>query len=117
MLQYTDQEIRAKAVDLRLIYEGEDLPRNLRSRVIAALAEDERAKAPREKSGDPRMAGEIAIQPRGPILIDGEPLPWLVTNEPMDIRLADDGSGTVRLTLAANAIQIIKAEPKKEEQS
>ncbi|MGY4902571.1 hypothetical protein [Streptomyces sp. 900116325] len=117
MLQYTDQDIHAKAVELGLIYDSQELPRNLRSRVIAALAEEQRTRAPRATGPEPKVAGEIVVQPRGPILIDGEPLPWLVTTEPMDIRLADDGSGTVRLTLAANTIQIIKAEPKKEEQS
>ena len=117
LLRFTDREIQAKAEELGMVQAGQAIPTAaMRSRAAAALVEERRSQTPRP-AAEPRMADEIVVQPSGPILIDGEPIPWIVTTEPMDIRLADDGSGTIRLTLAANAIQILKAEPTKEEQS
>lgn len=45
--QFSDSELHAKAVQLGVITEGEELPREQRSRVAAALLEERRAaKAP-----------------------------------------------------------------------
>ena len=110
-IPYTDDDLAAKAVQLGLIHEGERLPRNLRGKVVAALLREEAA-AP--AAAEPELAREIVIQPNGVILVDGEPFPWLVAHEPVDVRLDPDGISTVRLTLLANAVQIIKPEPREE---
>lgn len=108
-LKYTDADIAAKAVQLGLIAEGEKLPRQLRGRVVAALAQAAPLSTP-----EPQMAREIVVQPGGQILINGEPFPWLVAQQPMEIGLNPDGVSTVRMTLLARAVQIIKPEPKEE---
>lgn len=110
-LRYTDADIAAKAVQLGLIQEGEELPRNLRGKVVAALMQEETAPTART---EPRLAAEIVLQPNGAILVDGEPFPWLVAQEPVDVHLDPDGISTVRMTLLANAVQIIKPEPREE---
>ena len=110
-LQYSDADIAAKAVQLGLIAEGEDLPRRLRGRAVAALAQEQTAPP---SAPEPQMAKEIVVQPGGRILVDGEPFPWLVAQQPMEIGLNPDGVSTVRMTLLARAVQIIKPEPKEE---
>lgn len=110
-IHYTDQEITAKAVQLGLIDEGGTLSRHLRSRVVAALAAEQAGPAAVRK---PQLAHEVIVQPGGTILVDGEPFPWLVAQQPMEIGLNPDGVSTVRMTLLARAVQIIKPEPKEE---
>ncbi|MFJ7963129.1 hypothetical protein [Streptomyces sp. NPDC096324] len=110
-IQCTDEEITAKAAQLGLITEGEDLPRHLRSRVVAALMGEQ---AGQQASKQPQLAREVVVQPGGTILVDGEPFPWLVAQQPMEISLNPDGISAVRLTLLAKAVQIIKSEPKEE---
>lgn len=110
-LTYTDADIAAKAVQLGLISDGEQLPRDLRGKVVAALLQEQAAPAAAE---EPQIAREIVIQPNGVILVDGEPFPWLVAQEPVDVRLNPDGVSTVRMTLLAGAVQIIKPEPREE---
>ena len=113
-ISYTDQQIREKAVHLGLIPDGADLPRHLRGKVVAAMAYGDAAE--RQKAPEPQLAREIVIQPGGSILIDGEPFPWIVAAEHMDIHLdpAPDGLSTVRLTLMASAVQVIRPEPRPE---
>ncbi|MFF5473328.1 hypothetical protein [Streptomyces achromogenes] len=111
-LTYTDADITAKAVQLGLIDKGEPLPRDLRGKVVAALLQEQAAHA--DAAVEPQLAKEIVIQPNGVILIDGEPFPWLVAQEPVDVRLDPDGVSTVRMTLLAGAVQIIKPEPREE---
>lgn len=111
-INYTDQEIRAKAVLLGLIQDGADLPRHQRGKVVAALAYGDAAE--RQQAPEPQLAQEIVIQPGGAILIDGEPFPWLVAGQPMDIGLNPDGVSTVRLTLMAATVQVIRPEPRPE---
>jgi hypothetical protein len=113
-IQFTDQQIHDKAVELQLIYPSQELPRNLRSSVVSALIQQEAQGGRPAGGGEPQLAKEIVIQPGGVILVDGEPFPWIVTNEPMQINLATDGPSTVRLTLASDAVQIIKPEPREE---
>ncbi|MGW2997282.1 hypothetical protein ACWDA9_38250, partial [Streptomyces sp. NPDC001193] len=61
----------------------------------------------------PPPAGEIVIHGSS-ILIDGEHFPWLVAAQPMDIGLNPDGVSTVRLTLMAASVQVIRPEPRPE---
>jgi hypothetical protein len=111
-IQYTDADIAAKAAQLGLIKEGEPLPRQLRGRVVAAMLQEQ---APAEDATDPEIADEIVIQPSGVILVDGARFPWLVAKEPIDVRVDPEGVSTVRMTLFANSVQIIKSEPREEQ--
>jgi hypothetical protein len=112
-IRYTDADIAAKAVQLGLIHDGEELPRQMRGRVVAALLKDHVPRDPAEQA-EPQAAREIVVQPGGAILVDGEPFPWLVAKQAMEIALNPDGLSTVRLTLIAEAVQIIKPEPREE---
>ncbi|WP_406157781.1 hypothetical protein [Streptomyces canus] len=105
--QFTDSELRAKAVQLGVISEGDELPRNQRSRVAAALLEERRTAEQTKAPADPVCVKEIAVR-GSEITVDGKPFPWLVARDPMDISLAPDGSGTVRLTLLAESVQVLK---------
>ncbi|WP_330339416.1 hypothetical protein [Streptomyces sp. NBC_00557] len=105
--QFSDSELHAKAVQLGVITEGEELPREQRSRVAAALLEERRAAKAPAQPAEPVRAREITV--RGTeITVDGKPFPWLVARAPMEIGLAVDGSGTVRLTLLADSVQVLK---------
>jgi len=113
-VKFTDDDVRAEAERLGLIESGAELPRHLRSRVVAALVQQEsQAKSPGPVT-EPELAKEIVVQPDGVILVDGEPFPWLVAREPMDIRVSPDAVSTVRLTLMTEAVQILKSEPQAE---
>ncbi|KOU41254.1 hypothetical protein ADK55_29115 [Streptomyces sp. WM4235] len=111
-IKYTDQEIHEQAVRLHLIGDSDELPRNLRSRVLATLVEVDRQQ--KVSGAEPELAQEIVIQPGGLILVDGNPFPWLVAAQPMDIGLNPDGVSTVRLTLMAANVQVIRPEPRPE---
>lgn len=113
-VKFNDDDIRTKAVELGLIKDGDTLPRDMRSKVAAVLLQEAAQAAPRQPARDPQLAKEIVIQPDGVILVDGEQFPWLVTRDPMDVRLDPEGVSTVRLTLMASAVQIIKPEPRPE---
>jgi hypothetical protein len=67
----------------------------------------------RQQAPEPQLAQEIVIHGSS-ILIDGEPFPWLVAARPMDISLNPEGVSTVRLTLMASAVQIVRPEPRPE---
>lgn len=110
-LQFDEADLHAKAVELGLIYASQELPANLRSRVAAALLQERATHAP---GSEPQLAKEIVIQQNGPILVDGEPFPWLVAKQPMEIGLNPDGVSTVRMTLLAESVQILKPEPREE---
>lgn len=114
-IRYSEQEILDKAVQLGLVEDGQPLPRHLRGRVVAALVAADAA--PRPQTVQPRLASQIVVQPGGDILVDGQPFPWLVGKDPMDIHLAPGGISTVRLTLLASAIQIIPPEPRPESET
>ncbi|WP_432137655.1 hypothetical protein [Streptomyces sp. bgisy154] len=102
-VQFPEAQIRAKAVEIGLIGEGEDLPRSLRSRVVAALIQEA---APRFREGSAPVADTVRVQPGGSIDIDGKPFPWMVQADRIEVALEPDGSGLVRLTLPARNIQI-----------
>lgn len=110
-LQFTDAEIQAEAVRLGVIKAGEALPRNQRSRVVASLAAEKQRPAAGAKVP---LARQITVQPGGDILIDGKPFPWVVLADRMEVALEHDGTGTVRLTVPAESIQIL---PKNESES
>lgn len=112
--QFTELDIRAKAVQLGLIRDGDELPRDQRSKVVAVLLDEAANASPRRTGPEPQLAKEIVIQPGGAIIVDGEPFPWLVSTQPMEIGLDPDGVSTVRFTLLAQAVQIIKPEPRPE---
>ena len=104
-LSFTDDEIRAQAVRLGLIEDGRELPRSMRSRVVASLAaERQRPDTPAEVP----IAQSIVIQPGGDVQVDGKPFPWVVQAERMQVALQPDGAGLVTLTLPALNIQILK---------
>jgi hypothetical protein len=113
-VQFTELDIRAKAVELGLIEDGAELPRHQRSKVVAVLLQEAANASPKNAEREPQLAKEIVIQPGGAILVDGEPFPWLVAKQPMEIGLDPDGTSTVRMTLLTGAVQIIKPEPRQE---
>jgi len=104
-LSFTDAEIYAQAVRLDVIKDGENLPRHLRSRVVASLAADRQRPA---QQADVPVAQSIVIQPGGDIHVDGKPFPWVIQAERMQVSLQPDGAGLVTLTLPALNIQILK---------
>lgn len=105
--QFTDSELHDKAVQLGVITDDEDLPRTQRSRVAAALIEERRASTAPGKPAEPVCAKDITVR-GSEITVDGQPFPWLVAKAPMEIGLAPNGSGTVRLTLLAECVQVLK---------
>lgn len=107
MQEFTEAEVHGQAVHLGLIQDGEELPRQMRSRAVAALVQERRTtKAPAAEGTVPQTAREIVVQPGGSILIDGAPLPWLASQDAIDVFLRHDGSGSVRLTLLTESVQI-----------
>ncbi|WP_331445867.1 hypothetical protein [Streptomyces xanthochromogenes] len=111
-LSFTDQEVEAAAVRLGLIEPGAKLPAEQRSRVIAAvLAERQAQRAVAEPA---RLAQNITIQPGGDITVDGVPLPWLVARDRIEVSVDADAVSTVRLTLLAASVQILKPPPESE---
>lgn len=113
-VSYTDQQILDQARRLGLISDGQDdLPRALRSRVIATLLQADHPQ-PEASLETPRLAQQIVIQPGGAVLVDGRPFPWLIARHPMEVTLDPDGTSTVRLTLMAGAVQIVQPEPRHE---
>jgi hypothetical protein len=113
-IQISDDAVQARAVQLGLIQQGEILPRHLRSRVIAAMADSDSHPV---GLSEPRLAREVVIQPGGTVLVDGEPFPWLVGRQPMEITLQHDGVSSVRLTLLAAGVQIVPPEPRTESET
>lgn len=108
--QFTDGQIQARAEELGLVEQGQALPLAKRSRVVAALIEEQRATASKEQQAKPVCAKEIVVQPGGQVLVDGEPFPWLIAKQPMEISLDanPEGISTVRMTLLTEAVQILK---------
>jgi hypothetical protein len=80
-IKNTDADIAAKAVQLGLIQDGDELPRQMRGRVVAALLQEQAAAGTGDQP-EPQAAREIVVQPGGAILVDGDPFPWLVAKQP-----------------------------------
>ncbi|MGW6531478.1 hypothetical protein [Streptomyces venezuelae] len=104
-LSFTDAEIQAKAEQLGLVDAGTPLPRNQRSRVVAALTTEKRRPA---QKADVPIAQSVVIEPGGDVTVDGKPFPWVLQAERMEVTLSPDGAGMVRLTMPALNIQILK---------
>lgn len=107
MITFTPEQIRAKAERLGLIAPGDQLPAHQRSRVVAALAVEQ---APAVKAADVPVAQSILVQPGAGVEIDGRPFPWIVQADAIEVTLAPDGSGLVRLTIPTQSVQITKPE-------
>lgn len=102
-LSFTDDDIQAKAEQLGLVQPGQELPRNLRSKAVAALAAERRRPA---RAEDVPLAQAIVVQPGGDITVDGRPFPWVVQADRIEVTLGPDGAGMVRLTIPAANVQI-----------
>jgi hypothetical protein len=110
-LSFTDEELHERAVRLGLIPEEElrtfggalVLPASVRAKAAASLAADRRAAQPK---GGPRIAKVVTVRPgRGP-LVDGQPFPWVITDDAISVEVRADGSGFVRLTIPAELVRI-----------
>lgn len=106
MLDFNDAEIRAKAAELGLVYDGHTVPAHLRSRVAAAIVEERRGAAKQEALPPATVAQSISVQPGIGVEIDGAPFPWIVQADHVEVTLAPDGSGLVRLTIPTNSVVI-----------
>lgn len=119
--QFPEAELQAKAVQLGLVQEGQAIPTAaMASKVKAAIVEDRRAaKRQGQPATEPVCAKEIVVQPGGAVLIDGEPFPWLIAKQSMEIGLDPEPGGisTVRLTLLAESVQVIKPEKSQSKES
>lgn len=107
MLEYTDAEIHAKAVQMGVIYESQTVPANMRSQIVAALVEERRAAAQPSEDGL-YIGGQITIRPGTSIELDGQRLPAAGESVEIHVSADPDTPSTVRLTLLAHTIQTIK---------
>ncbi|MGW4250580.1 hypothetical protein [Streptomyces californicus] len=106
-LTVTDAGIARKAVQLDVIKEGQPVPPNERSRIVAALLQEQ---MPGVKTADVPVAQSIVVQPGGGVEIDGRPFPWVIQAETIEVTLDPSGSGLVRLTIPTLSVQITKPE-------
>ncbi|WP_432147959.1 hypothetical protein [Streptomyces sp. bgisy029] len=106
-LTVTDADIARKAVQLGVIEEGQPVPPKERSRIAAALLQEQ---MPGVKKADVPVAQSIVVQPGGGVEIDGRPFPWVIQAETIEVTLDPSGSGLVRLTIPTQSVQIIKPE-------
>lgn len=106
-ISFTPAQIHDEAVRLGLIADGQQLPQNLRSTVVASLASPS-SSATEAPAVAPRPASRVEIRtgPEGFVTIDGHPFPWLIAPEQIAVTLEPDGSGTVRLAIQADAVTI-----------
>ncbi|MFE3485085.1 hypothetical protein [Streptomyces griseus] len=106
-LTVTDADIARKAMQLGVIEEGQPVPPNMRSRIVAALLQEQ---MPGVKAADVPVAQSIVVQPGGGVEIDGRPFPWVIQAETIEVTLDPSGSGLVRLTIPTLSVQITKPE-------
>ena len=110
MLSFTDDEIKAEAVRLGLITNADDLPRHLRSQVVASLA----ARTTTDTADSPGAAvpgGELTVTADGDVLLDGRPFPLPVTTDPIEVTARHGGRTTVRLTVVVDACHLHTGAP------
>lgn len=106
-LSFTDRQIQEQAESLGLVERGEELPRHLRSRVVASLAANDASRpSTAEETAKPRVARSISVQQDGEIKVDGATFPWAVARDRMEVVIDPDRVCTVRLTLLAESVQI-----------
>lgn len=106
-LTVTDADIASKAVELGVIKPGEPVPPQVRSRIVAALLQEQ---VPRMKAADVPVAQSIVVQPGAGVEIDGRPFPWVIQAETIEVVLDPSGSGLVRLTIPTLSVEITKPE-------
>ncbi|MEV6074915.1 hypothetical protein AB0L80_07390 [Streptomyces sp. NPDC052069] len=106
-LTVTDADIARKAVELGVIQQGEPVPSAVRSRIVAALLQEQ---MPHMTSADVPVAQSIVVQPGSGVEIDGRPFPWVIQAETIEVTLDPSGSGLVRLTIPTLSVQITKPE-------
>lgn len=106
-LTITDADIARKAAELGLIKPGEPVPANARSRVAAALMQEQ---MPRVKASDVPVAQSIVVQPGAGVEVDGRPFPWVIQSDTIEVVLDPSGSGLVRLTIPTLSVEITKSE-------
>ncbi|NDZ63558.1 hypothetical protein [Streptomyces cyaneofuscatus] len=106
-LTVTDADITRKAVELGVIEEGQMVPPKERSRIVAALLQEQ---MPRMTSADVPVAQSIVVQPGSGVEVDGRPFPWVIQAETIEVTLDPSGSGLVRLTIPTQSVQITKPE-------
>lgn len=104
-LTVTDADIARKAVELGVIKEGEAVPAAKRSRIAAALLQEQ---VSRVQPADVPVAQSIVVQPGGGVEVDGHPFPWVIQAETIEVVLDPSGSGLVRLTIPTQSVQITK---------
>lgn len=109
MLNFSDHEVHAEAVRLGIVRAGEDLPRHLRSQAAASLANQTPAGEP-PAPAPAVVARSITVRPSAGIDIDDQPFPWIVQADHIEVTLAPDGSGLVRLTIPTKSVTITKPE-------
>nr|WSS66732.1 hypothetical protein OG284_36920 [Streptomyces sp. NBC_01177] len=107
-LTVTDADIARKAVELGVIEEGEPVPPARRSRIVAALLQEQVSRG--NRAADVPVAQSIVVQPGGGVEIDGRPFPWVIQAETIEVTLDPSGSGLVRLTIPTLSVQITKPE-------
>lgn len=117
MLTFTDQQIHAEAVRLGLIAPVEDLPRHLRSQVVASLAAPV-ADEPEPAGGVPPVEvapdadAELTVYADGPVLLNGSPFPLPVNGaDPIEVIARRGGLTTVRLTVVVGACHLLPGTP------
>lgn len=106
-LTVSEAEVRRKAIELGVITDGQALPAELRSRIVAALIAEQ---APRVRQDDVPVASSIRVQPGGGVEVDGRPFPWVVQADTIEVTLDPSGAGLVRLTIPTKSVEIIKSE-------
>lgn len=108
MLSFSDEQVHAEAVRLGLIEAGADLPRHLRSKAAASLANQ--ASPSQAPAPAAAVARSITVRPGSGVDVDGRPFPWIVQAEHIEVTLAPDGSGLVRLTIPTKSVTITAPE-------
>lgn len=113
-LSVSEADITAKAVELGLIKPGEPVPPAQRSRIAAALFQEQ---MPRTKTADVPVAKSIVVQPGVGVEVDGRPFPWVIQGETIEVTLDPSGKGLVRLTIPTLSVQITKPDTESEQNS
>lgn len=109
MLEFTDAEIKAKAVQLGIVDRADRaIPPDARNRIKAALVQERRASAAQPTDDGPPVAGQIVIRPGDRIELDGMPLPAAAADIEITVSTDPAMPSTVRLTLLAHTVQTIK---------
>lgn len=110
MFSPSDADVQVKAEELGVVQSGETLPRNQRSKVVAALLQDARLGARRARPSPATVAQSITVRTGESVEVDGQPFPWVIQSDAIEVTLNPSGEGLVRLTIPTKSVQIIKPE-------